>query len=630
MADGRSKRPAGGCLKISSHTNATGAQQRDVPGEATSRGASSLAEGGTIGASAEPHNEGIGHLPGAGVNAEGGAAPVVRPAPPKGVVADGHKTHPVFRPRSAQIEFERGVELHRVCGLLARRQFGKTTGVSRIALKKMMKKPGHDVVFGSVKLDLGREIVRKEAAALRAAIGAMQAEAAAARNLLKLADSATGRELPSDFADPRRVDDFDDVYEASRLEFRLYHSNTVYSRTKVVALTPDAVGETGDLILDEVGRVKKFREVWEAVKPIISSNPMFRCLLTTTPPPDDSHFSFELLASPIDMVFKPNRRGNWYKSEHGVHVLRVDAWDAYADGVPMYDDDSGKAITPEQSRAQDIDKEAWDRNYGIKFIFGGTAACGFLELDTAQRKGMGRARCFLLSDDNDAEFDAGLTWLIEQLGPGPVGLGWDLATTENETSNPNGFTVMQQCGDEFVEVAVFVWKTKDPRIAKMRAREIVGAVAARKAGGRARRLCVDATNERYFATELRNELGAVIPVELVIGSETIEVPAHEEPITMKQYLGGQYVAVLNDNHLTLPPERYIKEDHRLPKTEKGKFVCVPDAQGRHGDTFDGGKLALRALRSNAGAIRTPAGIHHGGGESTESTSRIFIPRGWQR
>jgi hypothetical protein len=40
-----------------------------------------------------------------------------------------------FKIRTAQREFERGVEQHRVCGLLARRQFGKTTIAGRIALK---------------------------------------------------------------------------------------------------------------------------------------------------------------------------------------------------------------------------------------------------------------------------------------------------------------------------------------------------------------------------------------------------------------------------------------------------------------------------------------------------------------
>jgi hypothetical protein len=107
----------------------------------------------------------------------------------------------------------------------------------------------------------------------------------------------------------------------------------------------------------------------------------------------------------------------------------------------------------------------------------------------------------------------------------------------------------------------------------------------------------------------------MVPVELVIGSQTIEIPGREETITMKQYLGGQLVAELDDNHLTLPPERYLREDWRLVKKEKGQFVCEPDVDGKHGDTFDSTKLALRALKSSAGAItaETIPLIHVGGG-----------------
>ena len=526
----------------------------------------------------------------------------------------------MLKPRSAQLEFERGLEIHRICALVARRQFGKTTGVSRIALKKMMRKAGHDVVFGSVKLDLGREIVRKESAQLRQAFHYMERQAAQAKTLLKVMDG--NKELPKNIS----ADDYDDIYEACRLELRLYHSNSVYSRTKVVALTPDAVGETGDLILDEVGRAKKFREVCEAMWPIISSNPSFRLLLTTTPPPDDAHFSFELLAPPIGQEFQPNKRGNWYKTDHGVHVLRVDAWDAYADGVPMYDDDTGAAITPEQSRAQAYDKEAWDRNYGVKFVFGGSAACGFIEIENAQRRGLGRAKCVVI--DQDTDFDAAITWLRTQLGVGPVGIGWDLATTEKATSNPSSITVMEARGEELVEVAVIVFKTKDPAVAKYRIRQVVIAVRERASGGRARRLCIDATNERFFALEVSKELAGEVPVELVIGSETVQVPGKDEPITTKQYHGGRYVAALHDNKLTLPPERYIKEDHRLPRMEKGQFTCEATPDGKHGDTFDSGKLALHALTSNSGAIREVEGIvieGYNSGGFGRNNNGVFVP-----
>lgn len=105
---------------------------------------------------------------------------------------------------------------------------------------------------------------------------------------------------------------------------------------------------------------------------------------------------------------------------------------------------------------------------------------------------------------------------------------------------------MKQQGQDLVVRVVLVWKLADPDVALDRVRQLISLVAARPAGDRARRLCIDATNERYFSQTVRRELGARIPVELVIGSETIDVPGEPAPITMKQYLGGQLVAELHD------------------------------------------------------------------------------------
>ena len=513
--------------------------------------------------------------------------------------------------------FEKDIDLHRISAFLTRRQYGKTTNASRISLKKMMRIAGHTVVFGSVKLDLGREIVRKESEQMSKAFQLNTAQAAAVKMNLQLVDDKTGNVIkPEEMADKKLASDrkliitpadFAELYESQRLEFRLYHSKTIYSRTKVVALTPDAVGETGDLILDEVGRVKQFRAVWEAVNPIISSNPEFRCLLTTTPPPDDTHYSFELLAPPIDWNPDVNPAGNTYRSELGVFVRRVTAWDAAADGVVLYDDDTGAPISPEESRARDHDKDAWDRNYGVKFVLGGTAAIGLLVLDTAQRRGVGQCEHFQI--ESDLDMDRACAWIREKLGNGKVGLGWDLATTEGGTSNPSAVTVMEQQGNDYLARAILTWKTADPALAGERIRTIIQAVAERKAGGKARRLCIDATNERYFATEMQRELRGLLPVELVVGSESHEGPG--EAMTMKQYLGALLVGEAEDNHLTLPASRYIREDFRLVKKEKGSFVCEPDGQGRHGDTFDGTKLALWALTTKSG-ISTAIPMRTGG------------------
>jgi hypothetical protein len=562
----------------------------------------------------------------------------------------------VFKRRAGQREFIRGVEEHRLAGLLARRQYGKTTIAAHISLKKMMKRPGHTVVFGSVKLDLGREIVRKEAEAIQKAVQGLVAQAKAAGAKLDAVDADNARRGEKENVLDLRADDFAELYEAQRLEFRLHHSATVYSRTKVVALTPAAVGETGDLILDEVGRVKNFREVWEAVKPISASNPEFRVMLTTTPPPDDGHYSFELLAPPVGTEFAPNAKGNWYQSELGIWVLRIDAWDAFADGVPLYDDDTGAAISPEEARRRDHDKQAWDRNYGVKFLLGGTTAVGLLQLNSAQSRGALAARassadggsvtlhptCKFVMVDSEADFEEGLEhlekFLATDMGKGPIGLGWDLATTEKQTSNPSSLAVVARDGVNVIAPVIFCWKTAEPRVAKLRARRVIEVINGRAEGGRARRLCIDATNERYFATECQQEFAGLVPVELVIQSETlggtnandaekrgwVTVPnPSKEPIKVKSYLGNRLVAAFDDNQITIPADPYVKNDIRSVKKERGAFEAELGPNGEHGDVFDGLKLALHAVDSSGGALTTTAGIKIGMHKTRMGT---FTPR----
>lgn len=492
----------------------------------------------------------------------------------------------VLNMRAGQRRFMQLVDDYRLVAFLARRQYGKTTTFAKIALKKMMKTRNHTVIFGSAKIDLSREIVRKEAAILQAAIG--EAIARAERDRLQTFDAATGRR-----PDVLSEDDFAELFEAQRLEFRFYHTPSSYSRTKVVALHEDTVGETGDLMCDELRAIKQWRPVWEAVNPIIASNPEFRCTLSTTIPREDDHYAFEQLMPPVGMVFEPNPEGSVYESEHGIMVLRVDAWDAFADGVPLYDDKTGDALTPEQSRSHAFDKDAWDRNYGCKFIVGGASACGLLQLASAQERGVEQCRHFDIQDDGDLA--RAIDFLFEHLGAGTVGLGLDLATTEGQKSNPTALAVTEQAGADYTTRLILTWKTKDPDVCEGRVRRVINAINERREGGRARALDIDATNERYFASTLQKKFRALLPVHLIIGSETVEKPGYE-PMTLKQYTGSLLVGELDDNHLTLPPERYVKEDFRLVKKERGLFVCTPDAQGRHGDTFDATKLSLYALK----------------------------------
>lgn len=494
--------------------------------------------------------------------------------------------------RTGQRRFMQLVEVHRMLAYLCRRQYGKTTTLAHVALKKMMKRKNHTVIFGSVKLNLSREIVRKEAAILQAAIAAAK---------LQVADAVSGA-VP-DKLDP---DAFADLFEAQRLEFRYFHSRSDYSRTKVVALRPDTVGETGDLMCDEIGFDKRWRETWEAIEPIVSSDPTFRLLLSTTPPPDDTHYSYEMLIPPAGTEFPISKDGNLYTSEYGIPVLRIDANDAYADGLPLYDLKTGEPLDPLEHRRRSPNKDAEDRNYFLRFIVGGTAACDLLRLTVAQERGVGQCHAVFVEDD--AQFSDALAWLRQHISPtAKIGIGFDVATTTAETSNPSVISILEENGPEILYRLAIAWKTRDPDIARERVKLVIKTVASRP-GGRARALAIDATNEKYFAEDLKKELRGELPVILVVASEAVEKPGIEKGTNWKDYSGDQYVAKLDDNHLTLPPEQWFRADHRLVKKDRGKFVCEPDSDGHHGDTFDAGKLGLIAVTGPTGGVQNPSKV----------------------
>ncbi|MFK5284294.1 hypothetical protein ACI3PL_32410, partial [Lacticaseibacillus paracasei] len=71
------------------------------------------------------------------------------------------------------------------------------------------------------------------------------------------------------------------------------------------------------------------------VEPIISRNPEWILWMATTPPKDDTHPVYDLL-NPGEVVFAPNARGNWFETETGYPVHRLDAYDGELAGLPMF------------------------------------------------------------------------------------------------------------------------------------------------------------------------------------------------------------------------------------------------------------------------------------------------------
>lgn len=453
----------------------------------------------------------------------------------------------------------------RQLGMIYRRQGRKTTNLSRIGLHEMAKKPGRLVIFGSASLVVGGEVTYRAADQLRLFLAAHK-----------------HREMEVNV----RFDDeaaFREVFEQGKLELKLRHKDGLVSRLKVVAPNPaTARGFSGTVLFDEIGFIRDWRGVWEAIEPIASSDPTMRIILATTPPADDAHLSHEMLSPGPGVTFEPNPAGHWYRSETGLLVHRVDVHDGYAAGVVLYHPETGAVISAEDHRALAIDKDAWDRNYALKFAMGGTAACSYLALHHAQERGR-VAGCVASQDDYPRGWEAGL-------GDGEIYVGVDLGTTEKAHSNPSAVSVVEKIGRDYVVRALVRWKTADPRLGRL----MIGKALDLPGGRRVRSMAIDSSNERYFAADLKRELGSRTQVRLYVAGEKADYKTEE--MNCKQYAGSLLVNALEDGMVLLPPDRWVREDFRLVKKFKGSFDNEVDSSGNHGDTFDATKLALWAAQ----------------------------------
>ena len=278
--------------------------------------------------------------------------------------------------------YQRAVFRHKLrrLFLLWARQKGKSYLLASEAFDMMMASPGDLVTFISASIVLGTEILLKEVAIWMQFIelyrkAALQAD-------MRFESNGDGLDL----------DALADLFEHSKLETKLWHDRTTCSRSRVIAPNPDtAVGWTAHIIGDEIGRWPNAKEVFEAIVPFMDSNPRLKLRLATTPPPDDTHMTFEMFLPPQE-DFPVSAKGNWFKAPCGIMTHRVDAYDGEAAGVHLFHPDTGEIITPDEHRALAPDKTAWDRNHGLHFIVGGQAAVSRTSLQRAMRQG--RGNCF--------------------------------------------------------------------------------------------------------------------------------------------------------------------------------------------------------------------------------------------
>jgi len=190
-------------------------------------------------------------------------------------------------------------------------------------------------------------------------------------------------------------------------------------------------------------------------------------------------------------------------------------------------------------------------------------------------------------------------WAIH-IGPGNIGIGHDVATTDKKTSNPSSLTVTEQLGSMFFERLVVRWKTPDPDVAYALIDSVMDALPANQI----RRFAIDGSNERYHAANLRKRYRSKCPVDIVVSGEAIDFEGQR--YSYKTLLGDLYVSAFEDGCIAIPAEEFIVSDHRLVRKQNGGYTTEVDESGNHGDTFDSGKLSYWALVHGSGPIRAHA------------------------
>jgi hypothetical protein len=199
-----------------------------------------------------------------------------------------------------------------------------------------------------------------------------------------------------------------------------------------------------------------------------------------------------------------------------------------------------------------------------------------------------------------------------RVGTGRIGLGLDLGTTEQKTSNPSSLTVMEEVQGTYPTRLVLTWKTADERVT----RELIRLtfVALSKAGhlGQLHGMGIDASNEGIFAKQLQREFRRFCPVHLIKGGQKLAYKGEEHPA--KVLLGNLYANAFTSGIMRLPAADWLREDHRLVTRAAGSFTTKVSPDGRHGDTFDSGKLAFWMLAKPGGVVDVGAaavGNHRG-------------------
>jgi len=437
------------------------------------------------------------------------------------------------------------------------RQIGKSFTLAAWAVERLLRYPGRLVTVLSNSRDNGSEFVLKAEEVTRALGQAIEA--------VEIESNADELNNRSDLSEDLK-------FAAMRFEVKITVGGKV-GRIKVLAANPrTARGFSGDLILDEFAFHENSAAIWEAAEPIISANPDFLCRIAST---------------------GNGKRNMFYQliSEGAIPYNRVRRSEAWATGeLPIFSIVSGKAITPDEARAQASDKRAYDQNYECAFNDENSILLPHELISAAQRVTFGP----------DEQQWSAVTLARMFRAEGELFVGWDFA----RSSDLSVQIVIEKIGAVRRMLGMLVMQ--DMRV---------------KAQGAQFSLVADLPKFRRGAIDMTgNGLGAFEDAEDAHGTHRIEGVnfSSTEPVTNRiryegrkaptakvtEIMASNLVAAFEDRTIEIMADPALRDDLRKPEkiTSPGGRVSIAaarDAAG-HADRFWALALALRAAHGTAG------------------------------
>ena len=447
-------------------------------------------------------------------------------------------------------EYQKPVFLDNETGVLVlhwSRQIGKSFTLAAWAVDRLLTRPGRLVTVLSNSKDNGAEFALKCREVL---------------NLLGVAKENVGLSMT------------DDTVEYSDMRFEV--SIKVKGKTgriKVLAANPrTARGFSGDLILDEFAFHEDSSAIWEAAEPILSSNPDFLCRIASTG------------NGTSNMFYRMATEGFFKVSK----VRRSDAWRM---GVKIYDAKTRKPITPDEARAQALDKAAYDQNYECAFSSESGALLTWAMINEAT---LGRS-------DEDI-YDGMPDDLLDKL-PKDANLyvGMDVAATHDFTV----ITILNVIGRTLHVPAII--RIRNARLPAQKA--VLRPILADK---RVKRAAIDSTGiglglVQDMEDEFRGKVQGVNFATTEPVTRRIQAEGRKAPTArVTEIMATDLAEAHEDKRLSYPCDAIMRDDLRKPHkvtSASGRVsIAAESTQTGHADHFWSLALALRA----ASTTGTPA------------------------